>query len=228
MIPFLRLGGVGLILSLLIGQALVERPVRSQDSRQKDGVQKGEGKKKAATKDLPPLIAGSTLGAGTFLGLAVDTPMSGRLLLVDPPVAASAPPPAASTKGLTAAQRKAVQAARQKALAQFKEQKNKPRNQYEFQVPEDAVIRFIPLPEPYDDKGNIVKPSKEELEKMRGSNKNLPGFSGRLDQIKAGQIIRVDQTSDGKTATVKMVVVVGDSNAPVEKAKETTTGKKKQ
>lgn len=182
----------------------------------------------AAKKETPMTIAGSTLGAGSFVGLAVDTPSGNRLTLIDPPPPTAASLPPANTAGLNAAQKKALQAARQKALAQIKEQANKPRRQVEFQIPEETPVRFMVLPEPFDEKGNLIKPTKAETDKLRGSDKSLPGFTGKLDQIRQGQVVRVDQKGDSKKGEVKMVVVLGEGNAPLEKQKDSQPNKKKK
>lgn len=188
-----------------------------------------KGKNKAdLKKETSPPVSGASLGPGSFEGLAKDAPVGNRLVLMDPPLTTTQLPPAPNTKGLNAQQKKAIQAARQKAQAQLKELMAKPRREVEFQVPDSVPVRFLVFPEPFDDKGNLIKPTPEEKDKMRGPDKTLPGYTGRLDQIKQGQPIRIEQTGGAKSASVKMVIVLGEANSPLPAAKETSKPKGKK
>jgi len=43
----------------------------------------------------------------------------------------------------------------------------------------------------YDDKGNVKKYTKEELDKLKGKDKNLVGYEAKAEDLQAGQIVRV-------------------------------------
>ena len=161
---------------------------------------------------------GSDLGAGGFGGIAADMPQAGRLVLRD------LPPPKVedfnkiNPKNLTAAQKQAVQKAKEQAIALQKA----PRKEIEFVVSDSVAIRFKVLPQPYDDKGNIVFPTREEKDKLKGT-----GIEGKLDQIRSGHIVRVEQTGEKGYAKVKSVTIVGEANLPNEPVKPTPAKKKK-
>ena len=161
---------------------------------------------------------GADLGAGVFGGIAADMPQGGRLVLRDPPPPKLEDFNKINPKNLTAAQKQAVQKAKEQAIALQKA----PRKEIEFVVGDGVAIRFKVLPQPYDDKGNIVVPTREEKEKLKGT-----GIEGKLDQIRSGHIVRVEQTGEKGYAKVKSVTVVGEANLPNEPVKPTPAKKKK-
>ena len=161
---------------------------------------------------------GSDLGAGVFAGIAADMPQGGRLVLRDPPPPKLEDFNKINPKNLTAAQKQAVQKAKEQAIALQKA----PRKEIEFVVGDGVAIRFKVLPQPYDDKGNIVVPTREEKEKLKGT-----GIEGKLDQIRSGHIVRVEQTGEKGYAKVKSVTIVGEANLPNEPVKPTPAKKKK-
>ena len=44
------------------------------------------------------------------------------------------------------------------------------------------------MPEAFDDKGEIVKPTADQLQKLRSS-----GLPGKLEQIRTGMVLRLTQ-----------------------------------
>jgi hypothetical protein len=61
----------------------------------------------------------------------------------------------------------------------------------EFHAATDMVVRFRLPPVVYDDKGEQKKYSQLDLQEMRGSNPNVPGFQAKVTDLQPNQIIRV-------------------------------------
>jgi hypothetical protein len=61
----------------------------------------------------------------------------------------------------------------------------------DFQIEESVKVRIKDPPEPFDDKGNIKKYSREELAALKGKDKDLPGYESSLADLKAGQFVLV-------------------------------------
>ena len=61
----------------------------------------------------------------------------------------------------------------------------------DFQMEESVKVRIKDLPEPFDEKGNIKKYTREELAALKGKDKDLPGYESALDKLKAGQMVLV-------------------------------------
>jgi hypothetical protein len=202
------------ILSMMVLLGVMVLGVPAQDQAK---AQKAAPKKAAAS---PPVTAqkGVDLGAGVFGGIAADMPQGGRLVLRDPPPPKVEDFNKINPKNLTVAQKQAVQKAKEQAIALQKA----PRKEIEFVVSDSVTIRFKVLPQPYDDKGNIVVPTREEKEKLKGT-----GIEGKLDQIRSGHIVRVEQTGEKGYAKVKSVTIVGEANLPNEPVKPTQAKKKK-
>ena len=90
--------------------------------------------------------------------------------------------------------------------------------QYAFTVDDKAKILFHVLPEAFDDKGEIMRPTADQLQKMRSG-----GLPGKLDQIRAGMVVRVTQASQ----KVTRVEVMGEADQPLSKQAKTPAPKKK-
>jgi hypothetical protein len=65
------------------------------------------------------------------------------------------------------------------------------KNTIEFQAMETVKVRTTVLPEQFDDKGNVKKFTKKELDELKGKDKNLPGYESSLEKLEAGQIVKV-------------------------------------
>jgi hypothetical protein len=61
----------------------------------------------------------------------------------------------------------------------------------EFQAAENVKVRTMVLPEQFDDKGNLRKPTKKELDELKGKDKNQPGYESSLEKLGVGQKVRV-------------------------------------
>jgi hypothetical protein len=161
-----------------------------------------DAKNKKAAASGAAVVEGKTLGNGTFTGMVKDPPSDGRFMIRQipaPPVAAVQP----KVKGKSGAAQ-----GNQKVDA----------TQYAFTVDDKAKILFHVLPEAFDDKGEIMRPTAEQLQKMRSG-----GLPGKLDQIRAGMVVRVTQASQ----KVTRVEVMGEADQPLSKQTKTPAPKKK-
>ena len=161
-----------------------------------------DAKNKKAAASGAAVVEGKTLGNGTFTGMVKDPPSDGRFMIRQipaPPVAAVQP----KVKGKSGAAQ-----GNQKVDA----------TQYAFTVDDKAKILFHVLPEAFDDKGEIMRPTAEQLQKMRSG-----GLSGKLEQIRAGMVVRVTQASQ----KVTRVEVMGEADQPLSKQTKTPAPKKK-
>jgi hypothetical protein len=61
----------------------------------------------------------------------------------------------------------------------------------EFQATESVKVRTMVLPEQFDEKGNVKKYTRAELNELKGKDKNLPGFESSLEKLEVGQKVRV-------------------------------------
>ncbi len=161
-----------------------------------------DAKNKKAAASGAAVVEGKTLGNGTFTGMVKDPPSDGRLMIRQipaPPVAAVQPK--VKGKGGAAPGNQKVDA-----------------TQYAFTVDDKAKILFHVLPEAFDDKGEIMRPTADQLQKMRSG-----GLPGKLDQIRAGMVVRVTQASQ----KVTRVEVMGEADQPLSKQAKTPAPKKK-
>jgi hypothetical protein len=201
-----------LSMMVLLGVMVLAVPAQDQAKAQK------AAPKKTAASSVFTAQKGVDLGAGVFAGIAADMPQGGRLILRDPPAPKPEDFSKINPKKLTPAQKQILQKAREQAIALQK----MPRKETEFVVGDSVPIHFKVLPQPYDDKGNIITPTREEKEKLKGA-----GIDGKLEQIRSGHIVRVEQTGEKGYAKVKSVTVVGEANLPNEPVKPTPPNKKK-
>jgi hypothetical protein len=63
--------------------------------------------------------------------------------------------------------------------------------EFNMETVDDPVVRRLNPPFEYDDKGNVKKYTKEELDKLKGKDKNLVGYEAKVEDLQAGQIVRV-------------------------------------
>jgi len=170
------------------------------------GVSQGQdAKKKNAKGTTAPTVEGKSLGNGVFTGVVKDPPEGNRVVIRQIPAPKAIQPvaPAAKGKGKTPA---AAQA------------KSDP-TEYAFTVSTGAPVVFRVMPEAFDDKGEIVKPTAEQLQKLRST-----GLPGKLEQIRTGMVLRLTQAGE----KVNRVEVISEVDQPLTKqAKTPATPKKK-
>jgi hypothetical protein len=128
----------------------------------------------------------------------------------------------------------------------FKPQNNPFKNVTEkkdvdFHTADGVKVRELTLPVRFDDKGEIKKYTEDEKKQMKGKDASLPGYEAKLEDLKAGQTIKVtlarhkeekkdaDQAKDkdAKEMTHKLevtLIVIEDDGADAAKPGE---GKKK-
>jgi len=63
--------------------------------------------------------------------------------------------------------------------------------EFNMETVDNFVVRRLNPPFEYDDKGNVKKYTKEELDKLKGKDKNLVGYEAKAEDLQAGQIVRV-------------------------------------
>jgi hypothetical protein len=81
-------------------------------------------------------------------------------------------------------------AAYQQGLAQHMAQGFASLKPVEVRATDACKVRVINPPPKYDDAGNLVKPSRKDLEKMKDKSK-LPGYPADFDALKTGQFVQI-------------------------------------
>jgi len=61
----------------------------------------------------------------------------------------------------------------------------------EFQVSDTVQVRTELLPSVYDEKGEVKKYTDEEKKQLKGKRTDLPGYEGKIDDLKVGQLVTV-------------------------------------
>jgi hypothetical protein len=61
---------------------------------------------------------------------------------------------------------------------------------FDIQADDATAIRFLEPPLKFDEKGNPVRYSAEELKKLKG-NTNLPGYPGEFEVLHPGHVVKV-------------------------------------
>jgi hypothetical protein len=56
---------------------------------------------------------------------------------------------------------------------------------------DDLKVRWLRPPEVFDDKGRLKKPTRKELDEMKGPDKTLPGYTADLTDLKPGQTVEI-------------------------------------
>jgi hypothetical protein len=60
-----------------------------------------------------------------------------------------------------------------------------------FHAAEDVKVRTLNPPVTFDEKGNIKNYTRDELKDLKGKDNKLPGYESSLDQLQAGQLVKV-------------------------------------
>lgn len=161
-------------------------------------------KPKAKVSKTDPTTPGSSLGPGTWIGLIKDPPSDNTLILAYhpqytqglPAPGGNSPPPSGNTP-----KARAAAAAKQKAaLAQKLKDDWK---MLRFDIAEDTPVRYFILPDAFDDKGEILKPTQAQLDQAKKG-----GITGKLSQMRPGMVVRVSQVKDASTLKVDKLEVL--------------------
>jgi len=68
----------------------------------------------------------------------------------------------------------------------------------DFQAMEEVKVRTLVLPEEFDEKGNVKKYTKKELEELKGKDKTLKGYESSVEKLDMGQTVEVHLASAAK------------------------------
>lgn len=64
---------------------------------------------------------------------------------------------------------------------------------FNMKLTETADIRYMNLPDAFDDEGKPKVYTAAEKKELKGKKANLPGYEGTLDNLKVGQTVKVTQ-----------------------------------
>jgi len=62
---------------------------------------------------------------------------------------------------------------------------------YELDLTEKPVVRWAQPPFQYDEKGEVKTYTKDELAEMRGKDPKIPGYKGKIEDLIAGQTVKI-------------------------------------
>jgi hypothetical protein len=97
---------------------------------------------------------------------------------------------------------------------------------FQLNVDDKASVRWQDLPLKYDDKGNAIKYTKEQLQELKGKDKNKPGYQGKFEDLTPGQLVKLSlkasESKSGKETdgvangpSVNMILILKDSDNPM-------------
>jgi hypothetical protein len=87
----------------------------------------------------------------------------------------------------------------------------------EFQARDGVKVRTKVLPEQVDEKGKRKKYTREELRALKGKDKRLPGYESSLENLEAGQPVKVTLTYRKKARASKRRKDIDKKDAEKEK-----------
>jgi hypothetical protein len=90
----------------------------------------------------------------------------------------------------------------------------------EFQAEENVKVRNKRLPEEFDEKGNIKHYTAAELVKLKGKDRDLPGYESSVENLQVGQVVQVTLRVHQKTAETHPSSASTSSRADREKEEE--------
>jgi hypothetical protein len=106
-----------------------------------------------------------------------------------------------------------------KAFKVTKEQKD-----FDLASTPNVAVRYLEMPQEYDEKGNLKKYTAAELKELKGKNPDLPGYEADFDKLTPGQTVKVtlakpkpakdkekDAAADDKKPQVSMIVILADA-----------------
>jgi len=93
----------------------------------------------------------------------------------------------------------------------------------DFHAAAEVKVRILTLPESFDEKGNVKKFTKEELDELKGKDKNLPGYQSTVDKLQVGQTVKVTLAVN---RPVKQPMDKKDDQQPEEKKEPAKPGEK--
>jgi hypothetical protein len=90
----------------------------------------------------------------------------------------------------------------------------------EFQAEENVKVRNKHLPEEFDEKGNIKHYTAAELVKLKGKDRDLPGYESAVENLQVGQVVQVTLRVHRKTTETHPSSAPSSSRADKEKEEE--------
>lgn len=93
---------------------------------------------------------------------------------------------------------------------------------YEIDLDDSVVYRTTNLPQTFDEKGELKKPTAEEIKKLKGDNPRLPGYTASAKQAGAGAEVQVHLARNRETENklrATMVLIAKEGSTP-EKGKK--------
>ena len=170
-------------------------------SAQTQGKAKDKAKAKSAQNDNT--VSSSMLGSGNWVCLVKDLPSGDQFILAyHPQLTQGLPAPSSNPPALTGNTAKAKAALIKQRTEQMKKLKSDWK-MVRFDLPETVPMRFFVLPEAFDDKGEILKPTQEQLDQIKKG-----GIAGKASQLRPGMVVRVSQVQDGARMVVDKVDVL--------------------
>lgn len=166
---------------------------------------KPKSKPKARENGTDTIEPGSSLGPGTWTGLIKDSPPSDTqmIMVYHPQLSQGLPAPGLDQPAPRSKNAKAAAAAqarqRNEALLKLKGAWKS----FRFDLTESVPLRFFVLPDPFDDKGEILKPTAGQLDQLKKA-----GIPGKVNQLRPGMVVRVHQVQDGNRMIVDKVDVL--------------------
>jgi hypothetical protein len=61
----------------------------------------------------------------------------------------------------------------------------------EIQPADDLVVRVLTPPPAFDEKGNLRKYTRKELQELKGDDPKQPGYAADFDSLQPGQIVKI-------------------------------------
>jgi hypothetical protein len=166
---------------------------------------KSKSKPKAKETATDTIEQGSALGPGTWTGLIKDSPPSDiqMIMAYHPQLTQGLPVPGLNQPAPKAKNAKAAAAAQARQRNEALQKLKDGWKSFRFDLTESVPLRFLVLPDPFDDKGEILKPTPEQLDQLKKG-----GIPGRVNQLRPGMVVRVHQVQDGTRMIVDKVDVL--------------------
>jgi hypothetical protein len=93
----------------------------------------------------------------------------------------------------------------------------------DFQAEENLKVRLKKLPADFDEKGNIKDYTAAELVKLKGKDRDLPGYESSVENLKVGQVVQVTLGVHRKSAETHPSSASSSSSSRADKEKEEET-----
>src|SRR5262249_30403958 len=65
------------------------------------------------------------------------------------------------------------------------------RKDVDIEMASDVKVRLMQLPANYDENGNLLQSTPQQLKELKGTNSSLPGYEGKTENLSPGQTVKV-------------------------------------